>query len=474
MPSGSQPAADDDGSDTRSIKSTTNVHVNHGEDSDAYNEDYTEQGLTGDMRIASRPLYRCIRTIIIATFIIALFTVAAWFLYPNQRPPAGRPAPSPPPSPVPSGKLLIVGDSITQGAEGDYSWRYRLWEWLRDSPATNVTFVGPYSGTFPPPDAPLPPEPQPTTPGLDTRTWGGYAWDVDPSFFDQHGNAHFAHWGRQAAQFRYFIGDVVREYQPDYVLVALGFNDLAWISGPQWTIESMRQLLDNARAAKADAKFAVANVPQRAAVVGPDDLPTRTVEYNGLLEVLIGELTSEESPIQLVRLREAYACESGSLLSSRAMKSEKLTRFYSLGEVTGCPASHDGLHPNALGEFQIAKAFSQVLYEKYGLGNAKFTIPATVPLRPCWAPKNVRVVRTRLEDTTQPIKVTWDSFYGAFGYFVQARQKGRSWGGEMFTDIHQYKMFWPGNGQEWEVRVKTYCGDQQDHSPWSDVVSVRT
>jgi hypothetical protein len=28
--------------------------------------------------------------------------------------------------------VMIVGDSITQGAEGDWTWRYRLWEWFRD------------------------------------------------------------------------------------------------------------------------------------------------------------------------------------------------------------------------------------------------------------------------------------------------------------------------------------------------------
>lgn len=145
-----------------------------------------------------------------------------------------------------------------------------------------------------------------------------------------------------------------------------------------------------------------------------------------------------------------------------------------LGEVDGCPASHDGLHPNALGEFQIAQAFSQVLHEKYGLGDANFTIPSRIPLRPCRAPGNVKVVKAVLERNVRPIVVTWDSFYGAFGYFVNARRKGWGWGGDMFTDLRQYGMFWPGDGQEWEVRVKSYCGDQQDHSPWSDTVSVRT
>lgn len=29
-------------------------------------------------------------------------------------------------------RVMIVGDSITQGREGDWTWRYRLWQWFDD------------------------------------------------------------------------------------------------------------------------------------------------------------------------------------------------------------------------------------------------------------------------------------------------------------------------------------------------------
>lgn len=29
-------------------------------------------------------------------------------------------------------KVMVVGDSITQGFEGDWTWRYRLWQWFKD------------------------------------------------------------------------------------------------------------------------------------------------------------------------------------------------------------------------------------------------------------------------------------------------------------------------------------------------------
>jgi hypothetical protein len=42
--------------------------------------------------------------------------------------------------------VMVVGDSITQGHEGDWTWRYRLWEWFRDE-GIAVDFVGPFIGT---------------------------------------------------------------------------------------------------------------------------------------------------------------------------------------------------------------------------------------------------------------------------------------------------------------------------------------
>lgn len=313
MSSGYQSVADD--SDTNN---TTGMGANHADDGGVYgDEDDTESG-AGDGPIARPPHLRHLTRILVSASIIALFTLAAFILYPSQPLPPSSPAPAPPrpsTSPVPSVKILVVGDSITQGHEGDYTWRYRLWEWLRaSSPHANVTFVGPYSGTFPPPDAPPPPRPQPTTPGLETRTWGGYARDVDSSFLLDTGGgiSHFAHWGRQAGQVRGFVGDMVGTYRPDYVLMALGFNDLAWVHTVEETLDSVRRIVAGAREAKRDVRFAVANVPQRTGMVGREWLPDKIDRYNAVLERLVRELAREESPVWLVRLREGYQCELNS------------------------------------------------------------------------------------------------------------------------------------------------------------------
>lgn len=136
---------------------------------------------------------------------------------------------------------MIVGDSISQGLEGDFTWRYRLFQWFKQQEVT-VQFVGPYLGTLPQDNGsrPLPA----------VRADGLYAAGM-PTF----NSNHFASWGRQCLQDIGLIGGMVETYQPDYLLVELGFNDLGWwVSNATGTLQSMKNLVDEARAAKPDLK----------------------------------------------------------------------------------------------------------------------------------------------------------------------------------------------------------------------------
>ena len=57
-------------------------------------------------------------------------------------PPAGAATTTPGPN-----KIVLYGDSITQGTDGHYTWRYRLWQGLQAA-GTNVAFVGPLHSLF--------------------------------------------------------------------------------------------------------------------------------------------------------------------------------------------------------------------------------------------------------------------------------------------------------------------------------------
>lgn len=337
-------------------------------------------------------------------------------------------------------RIMVVGDSMSQGDEGDWTWRYRLWEWFRNE-GVSVDFVGPYRGTKPPADAVAPSPPPLQGEARDEssppRTWGGYA---ELQTFDSD---HFAVWGRQAAQDKKLIRQAVTEYQPDLLLVGLGFNDMGWfVSGPEGTLDSMKELVDQARAAKPDIKFALANVPQRTFIGGREDLPVKTNNYNRMLAAAVPRWSTAASRVALVDWRGHYSCD-----------------------VDSCPAGYDGLHPNALGEYQIAQAFARTLHDTYGIGASLPAIPPAAPSRPTPVPSGV-VARS----VPSGIKVTWDRMYGAHGYTVRHRIKGSAEWSEFSVSANRFDTTWTTDGMEWEYQVRTDNGDQK--SDWSPVVSA--
>jgi hypothetical protein len=206
-------------------------------------------------------------------------------------------------------RVMIVGDSMTQGQQGDWTWRYRIWQWFEQNQIP-VQFVGPYPGTQPPQSAcaPSPPplyghEPSERPPAMD----GGYAEGVDTAFLSN--SNHYAAWGRAAAITKDLIKDVVRKYQPDLMLLMLGFNDLGWfVSDGQGAIDSIQTLICNARAANPNLKFAVADIPQRRFMDGREDLVEKTDTFNKLLPDAIESWSTTQSPIHLVKLQQSYDC----------------------------------------------------------------------------------------------------------------------------------------------------------------------
>ncbi|KAK3348848.1 carbohydrate esterase family 3 protein [Lasiosphaeria hispida] len=358
-------------------------------------------------------------------------------------------------------KILIVGDSISHGREGDWTWRYRIWEWFRHQDVP-VTFVGPYQGTVPP-DEPAPPSPpplasEPNTPGV-LRTDGGYAKGVANEFLAN--SDHFAASGRQALQAKDLIAEQVAAFQPDLCLVQLGFNDLGWfVSGPVETLSSMRHLVEEARSAKPDLKFAIANVPHRTCLPGREDLPVNTNRYNQMLALAIPRWSTAKSPIALVKFCENYSC----------------------GKNTS-KAAYDGLHPNTLGDYQIAQAFSRTLISSFALGRHELTIPSPLPSRLIPTPSNLRAV-----SAPSGIVVTWDPVYGAYWYDLRARLVPSSlplpsttssptpspalddWTTH-YTPAPRHDTTTCTPGQIWEYQVRSRAGDTL-RSAWADIVSA--
>lgn len=68
-----------------------------------------------------------------------------------------------------------------------------------------------------------------------------------------------------------------------------------------------------------------------------------------------------------------------------------------------CPASYDGLHPNELGEYQIARGFTRGLVSGLGIGKAPLEVPGDIPARPLPVPSNFQIATSDLGATA-----TWD------------------------------------------------------------------
>lgn len=214
-------------------------------------------------------------------------------------------------------RVLIVGDSVTQGSSGDWTWRYRLWRHLQDA-GLAVDFVGPRDDLW---------NLRPSGPGATS-----YA---DPAFDRDHA----ARWGMWSGFPDTPIATLVADHQPDVVVTMLGVNDLLYGRDPEAVAADSATLVSAAREVDPDLAFVVAEATQR--------WFTGVETFNDALPPVVAGLTSPASPVVVATTSEGYDEEQD---------------------------TWDGSHPNARGEVKIAAAVADALH---GLG---FGPAATRPL----------------------------------------------------------------------------------------------
>lgn len=230
------------------------------------------------------------------------------------------------PAPV---RVLLVGDSVTHGSAGDWTWRYRLWQHLTAT-GTAVDFVGPYDDLFD---------------NVENHP-GDHSYN-DPAFDRDHA----ARWGMTFAFPVNDIGDLVSTYDPDVVVESLGVNDLTFLDQePDAVAEDVRDFVAAARAAKPGVDVVLGRQPQT--------WYARVPGFNALLEDVAVELDDEASRVVVAEVDAGFA---------------KVTHTW------------DNAHANAQGELLIAAAVADAL-AVLGLGEPYPRPLPTLPLGPRQAP----------------------------------------------------------------------------------------
>jgi hypothetical protein len=206
-------------------------------------------------------------------------------------------------------RIMLVGDSVTAGKAGDYTWRYRLWKTLQ-ARGKSVDFVGPR-----------------------TDLADGSTEYADPAF-DQD---HAARWGAMLTMTGWWVipypvdvtQDLVATYAPDIVIEDLGINNLIFAGAtPDEVIALVEGFVADVRAANADATVVLGQLTQTWALGG-----TEVDAYNALLSDLASTLDQPDARVLVAPVPADYSIAD----------------------------TYDGSHPNAAGEIKIAKQFADVL-----------------------------------------------------------------------------------------------------------------
>ncbi len=261
---------------------------------------------------------------------------------------------------------MIVGDSITEGSAGDYTWQYRLYEHLR-ADGVSPRMVGPYHWLF----------------NNVTKAEGDRSY-ADPRF--EHAND--ASWGMTLLHEKAVIGAKVATYRPDYLLVLLGLDDIFWFGISQSGMaENLASFIAAARAARPHIRIVLGLIPPDIHQQTSATFAASVASFNHTIASTASQLSTATSPIAVAR--------DGAALNVAA-------------------DTWDGTHPNANGEIRIAAAFADALAARFHLGGV---YPKPFPVLPT-GPQRPPLLTLRPTRSAHQAKLSWAPVPGAGSYYV--------------------------------------------------------
>ncbi|MEU2112262.1 GDSL-type esterase/lipase family protein [Streptomyces sp. NPDC019507] len=220
-------------------------------------------------------------------------------------------------------RFMFVGDSMTIGRAGDYTWRYRMWQHL------NRSFGGPYAIVGP------------RTELYDTTADAPVSADYACPGFPANARRHLAGWGEGWLHMAPVIGGTVAATKADVLLVSLGLIDLGFYTNSTQTAANARQFIAAAREANPHVRAVLLPVIPNVRALVDAPFAAECDRFNELLAKAVADLDTPASPLLLASTPEAYDIHTD---------------------------TYDGTHPGPSGEHKLAAAFAGAMQQAWGLG----------------------------------------------------------------------------------------------------------
>ena len=229
---------------------------------------------------------------------------------------ASVPPPQDPPPPRGLGRIMALGDSLTQSQSDLFSYRYWLWVKLLDQ-GVDFDLVGTL---------------------LDNGIGGFPPWPPhNGKSFDQN---HEGHSGLRIDQIRDNVLNWTAGYVPDVVLLIAGTNDALGGRDTALSVADLREIITRLRTRNVRVTVCLATLPPVGAdrfVPGGGGIPVNTVinALNAQMPAIAADMSTAASRVLVVDLNTGFNFATEGLA--------------------------DGIHPNTAGEQKIAARFFEAL-----------------------------------------------------------------------------------------------------------------
>ncbi|WP_019887296.1 GDSL-type esterase/lipase family protein [Streptomyces purpureus] len=220
-------------------------------------------------------------------------------------------------------RFMFVGDSMTIGRAGDWTWRYRMWQHLGRCPDGPHEIVGPRTELYD------------TT--ADAPVSHAYA---DPAF-PAPARRHLAGWGEGWLHMAPLIREALAAAEADVLLISLGLIDLGFYTESGQTAANVRDFLDQARAANPHVRAVMLPVIPNVRAESDAPFAAECDRFNDLLAKTVADLDTARSPLLLASPPGDYDIHTD---------------------------TYDGTHPGPSGEHKLAAAFATAMHQGWGLG----------------------------------------------------------------------------------------------------------